>query len=80
MSEFLSLSPVVPKLCLGMRPAKLCLANLIAGRGLNPRPERSTPARAGEQRTENKTSCRSQAVLGSGRVVIFPDLELRMNI
>ena len=55
--------PVVPKLCslvvpkrrLGMRPAKRRFASKSrAGRGLHPRPERSTPAKAGRWRTENK--------------------------
>ena len=43
-------------------------AGLYAGRGLNPRPERSTHARAGEQQTEkeSKDSFRGNA---------FPDLE-----
>ena len=40
----LSPSSVVPKLCLGMRP---CEALLRAGRGLHPRPERSTPTKGG---------------------------------
>ena len=44
-----------------------------AGRGLNPRPERSTHAKAGEQRTKN----RNQKIdFGGG----FPDLELREDI
>ena len=65
-------NPVVPKLCLGMRWREALLRNLNprrnlrsspsaanshAGRGLHPRPERSTPARAWNRiPPEKKTS------------------------
>ena len=44
---------------------------VLAGRGLNPRPERSTHAKAGEQQTENRSQSKD---LFRGNV--FPDLEL----
>ena len=46
-----------------------------AGRGLYPRPERSTHAKAGGWRTENRNQIKD-----SFRGDVFPDLELRGNI
>ena len=45
---------------------------VLAGRGLNPRPERSTHAKAEEQQTENRSQSKD---LFRGNV--FPDLEFR---
>ena len=52
---------VVPKLCLGTRLAKRRFAPR-AGRGLHPRPERSTPASAEGQSPKNKPLARIAAL------------------